>query len=252
VKQKLTIFGLGLFAGLVAGFVITNYLNRPEFAPGASPTAAAQRQGQPPPGDPHTNETGRPEISDEELAHIKQTVDSRPDKYDDQLMLAEYLMRERHEPEDAIKYYERANALKPTEIKPLVGLGDANLDAASSTADEAKRNEMLAKATGYYEKALAVEPKNVNYRTDLGLTYFFRTPPETEKAIAQFRKSLEIDPKHEITLLNLSVALLAKGDAPAAEESITSLAAVNPSNERIPKLRADLDRVKAGEKIPTH
>jgi cytochrome c-type biogenesis protein CcmH/NrfG len=250
VKEKISIFAVGLVVGLVAGFVVTNYLNRPEFAPGAASTTAATRGGQPQPQPgPNANEQ---QISDEELQHIKETVDANPEKYEDQLMLADYLMRIRHMPVDSIKYYERANALKPTELKPLVGLGDANLDAASETTDEAKRNEMLVKATGYYEKALAIEPKNVNLLTDMGLTYFFRSPSETEKAIAQYRKSLAIDPKHEITLLNLTIALLSKGDAPAAEETIATLQSVNPAHERIPQLRANLDKVKTGEKIPSH
>jgi tetratricopeptide (TPR) repeat protein len=254
VKQRISYFVVGLFVGLVAGFVVTNYLNRPEFAPGASAAAGGPGMGQP---DTHEHEdsptgAGQQQISDDELKHIMQQVDSNPDRYEDQLMLAEYLMRVRHQPQDAIKYYERANALKPTELKPLVGLGDANLDAASFAQDEAKRNELLAASALNYEKALAIEPDNVNLLTDMGLSYFFRTPPETDKAIAAYRRSLQVDPKHEITLVNLTVALTAKGDAQAAEETLARLQAVNPNNQKLAQLRGDLEKVKSGEKIPSH
>jgi tetratricopeptide (TPR) repeat protein len=256
VKEKISIFVVGLFVGLVVGFIVTNYLNRPEFAPGAGAMAGTPggMPGGAPGGAPGANPSGagQQQISDEELKHIMQQVDSNPDRYEDQLMLAEYLMRVRHQPQDAIKYYERANALKPNELKPLAGLGDANLDAAGFTQDEAKRNDLLRASAAAYEKALAIEPDNINYRTDMGLAYFFRTPPEVDKAIAEYRKSLEVDPKHEITLVNLAVALTAKGDVAAAEETIARIQTVNPNNQKLQQLRADLLKVQSGEKIPSH
>ena len=169
MKQKISYLVLGLFVGLVVGFMVTNYLNRPEFAVGKQ-TAAAQAGGgggMPSTGPGTVNDEADPhgggqQISDEELQHIKQQVDAHPEKYDDQLMLAEYLLRVRHEPKDAIAYYERASQLKPDELKPIVGLGDANFDAASpQDGDESNFDSaMLKKAGDYYEKALAIDPKN--------------------------------------------------------------------------------------------
>jgi len=250
VKQKVSIFVLGLFIGLVAGFVVTNYLNRPEFAPAASTASAGPNQSSAP-GAPGAN-AEQPQISDDELQHIIQVVDSKPEDYNAQFGLGEFLMREKQQPLDAIKYYERANKLKPTEIKPIVGLADAHLDAAASVSDAAKRNEMLEKATSYYTKALEIEPDNVNFRTDMGLSYFFREPPQADKAIAEYRKSLAIDPKHQITLLNLTIAQMKKGDVAGAEQSLGQLEAVNPQHPRIAQLRAELGKSKTGEQIPSH
>jgi tetratricopeptide (TPR) repeat protein len=248
VKQKVSIFVLGLFLGLVTGFIVTNYLNRPEFAPAAATASGGPNQ----PGGPPATNAEQPQISDDELAHIIQVVDSKPDDYNAQFGLGEFLMRERQQPLEAIKYYEQASKLKPTESKPIIGLADAHLDAASATEDATKRNELLAKATSYYEKALALEPDNINLRTDMGLTYFFREPPQADRAIAEYRKSLQVDPKHQITLLNLTIALMKKGDLAAAEESLGQLEAVNPKHPRIAQLRAEIEKTRSGQQIPSH
>jgi tetratricopeptide (TPR) repeat protein len=261
VKQKVMLFVAGLFVGLVAGFIVTNYLNRPEFAVGqqtasANARPAGQPAGQPAAeGAPGSQPGNAPTLTEEDLAHIKQQVDSRPESYEDNLMLAEYLLRVRGVPKDSLTYYERAHKLKPSEVKPLMGLGDGHFDAAASPDEHGHAvydSAMLAKAAEFYEKALAVDPRNVNARTDLGLTYFFRTPQDVDRAIAEYRKSLAIDPEHDKTLQNLTAALLAKGDVAEAEKTLVALRAVNGSNPALPQLQSNLERVKSGEQIPSH
>ena len=259
MKQKVSIFAVGLFVGLVVGFIVTNHFNRPEFAVGKPGSAAANSASTPggnaSQGDGPIDPSGGDEaqISDEELQHIKQAVDANPDKYDDQVMFAEYLLKMRHDPAAAIAYYERANKLKPNDLKSLVGLANATFDAAApEDGTSAYDDDRLKKATGYYEKALAIDPKDVNVRTDMALTYFFRTPPETDRAIAEFRRSLAIDPRHQITLQNLTAALTTKGDLQAAEQTLAQLQSVAPGNPAIPQLRADIEKARSGQKIPSH
>jgi tetratricopeptide (TPR) repeat protein len=259
MKQKISFFAAGMVAGLVVGFIVTNYLNRPEFAVGQEGTASASTRpagaAPGPPSAPAANSTGAPAVSDEELARIKQQVDSRPESYEDQLMLGEYLLRIKGVAQDSLKYYARANTLKPGELKPIMGLADGHFDAAQRTDEHGHPGydpQMLKKAAGYYERALAIDPKNVNARTDLGLTYFFGTPSDPDRAIAEYRKSLAIDPKHDKTLQNLAAALVAKGDVAAAEQTMGQLEAVAPGNPAIAQLRTSLEKVKAGEKVPTH
>ena len=44
----------------------------------------------------------------------------------------------------------------------------------------------------WYHRALALDPKNVNARTDLGTAYFYSG--RSQDALAEYRKSLAIDP----------------------------------------------------------
>ena len=49
-------------------------------------------------------------------------------------------------------------------------------------------------AIEYYERALRVEPRNANVRTDMGTAYFYLG--DSDRAIQEFQASLKDDPKH--------------------------------------------------------
>jgi len=112
----------------------------------------------------------------------------------------------------------------------LVALGNMTFDLKRYT--EAER---------WYQEALKLNPRDVNVRTDLGLSYFLREPKEIDKAIAEYRTSLGYDPRHEQTLQNLISALVAKGDKAAARPYLQQLEQVNPNNQALPQLRTQLN-----------
>ena len=53
------------------------------------------------------------------------------------------------------------------------------------------------------QRALKLDPNNVNVSTDLGVSYYYTNQPD--KALEQFDQSLKIDPKHAKTLLNVGI-----------------------------------------------
>ncbi len=63
--------------------------------------------------------------------------------------------------------------------------------------------ERYPEAVTWYEAALKVNPKHVNASTDLGIAYYYSNQPD--RALAQFDRSLAIDPKHSKTLLNQGI-----------------------------------------------
>jgi tetratricopeptide (TPR) repeat protein len=134
----------------------------------------------------------------------------------------------------------RANALRPDSYETIVALGNTNFDAG--------RYEM---AERWYTAALAKNPQDVNVRTDLGLTFLIRDPgQDVDRAIKEFRRSLEIEPRHEQTLQNLVVALTKKGNIREADAALKKLSEVNPSNQSLAKLRTDLDAARSASKQP--
>lgn len=247
MKQRISYFVVGLFVGLIVGFIVTNHLNRPEFAPGrktaGNPPIAPGAQ-EPGGQDPHGGA-----LTDEQMATAKERVDADPQNYQNQLMFAEALYKMRRQPEEAVVYYERAHKLKPDALEPVMGLANSYFDMAEMKDHDAATFD---KAASWYEKALELDPKNVNARTDLGLTYFYRDPPDVDRAISNYKKSLEVQPDHEITLGNYAVALMTKGDVAGAEQMLARLEKAKPDSQMLPQLRANLDRVRRGEKIPTH
>jgi tetratricopeptide (TPR) repeat protein len=132
--------------------------------------------------------------------------------------------------DDVLEFLLRANQLQPDNLEPVVALGNVNYDTGNYQAAEK-----------WYTAALAKTPNDINVRTDLGLTFLLRNPPDNERALAEFRRSLQLDPNHEPTLQNMVVALTRKGDKTEARATLAKLESLNPANPALPQLRSGLD-----------
>jgi tetratricopeptide (TPR) repeat protein len=75
---------------------------------------------------------------------------------------------------------------------PRVQLGNLYFDA-----------ERYGDAITWYTDALKLSPSDVNVSTDLGVSYYYSNQPD--KALEQFDRSLQIDPRHGKTLLNVGI-----------------------------------------------
>jgi tetratricopeptide (TPR) repeat protein len=97
----------------------------------------------------------------------------------------------------------------------------------------------------WYQRALEIDPKNVNARTDLGTAYFYLGRPQD--ALEQYRQSLEMDPKHEPTLLNsIVVNLEGTHDLAAAQRAWDRLHKLNPNQPALASLKEKLDSARTG------
>ncbi|HEX7177332.1 MAG TPA: tetratricopeptide repeat protein [Pyrinomonadaceae bacterium] len=236
-KENVLYSIIGLLLGYVVAFTFVTYVNQREAGAGA--TAAAVQGGAEP-------ATGRPAGSAQEeeirerLRQIDAAAREQPEDFDLQ-MRAGQAHGAIGEFEEAIDFLSRARELRPDDYDVTVELGNQNFEAG--------RYEV---AERWYKEALAKNPDDINVRTDLGLTFFFRTPRDTESALAEFRRSLERDPRHELTLQNMTAVLASRAalrDADAAlrrksleeaEQTLVRLEALNPSNPSLPKLRDSL------------
>lgn len=222
-KENLLFVIIGLLAGLIIGFVFANTVNQRGAAPVAGPMT--QNANMPPdhPQVPGTSGGMQPEVQ----AAIDQAK-KEPDNFDAQLKAAEfYYQIQRFD--GAIEFLKKANQLKPDSREVIVHLGNAYFDLGKY--EEAEK---------WYTSALAKKADDVNVRTDLGLTFIFRDKPDYDRAIAEFQKSLALDPNHPQTLQNLTVAYTKKGDAERANQTLTTLEVLDPTNESIAKLREDI------------
>ncbi|MBK8304729.1 MAG: tetratricopeptide repeat protein [Chloracidobacterium sp.] len=156
-------------------------------------------------------------------------AEKSPNDADAQLKAAE-LYYQINRFDEAITYLKKAYELKPDDLEVLVHLGNANFDG-----------EHYEEAEKWYVAALAKKPDDVNVRTDLGLTFVFRSPPNFDRAIQEFNRSLEKDPNHIQTLQNLTVAYNKKGDTAKARATLARLESVDPGNSAIKQLRSEVD-----------
>ena len=93
---------------------------------------------------------------------------------------------------DRVKELETLAAQNPKDAQPRVLLGNMFFDA-----------EKYPEAITWYEQALTLTPSNPDVSTDLGVAYYYMN--QNDRALAQFDKSLTMDPKHIKTLLNVGI-----------------------------------------------
>ena len=217
---------LGLIIGLVIGFLFANNVNR------SSPTNAIStseltestisQNGLPPDHPPLGTSSG--ESTGAPLPQVTEAIERarrNPNDYEAQMTAADlYYQIQRFD--EAASLYEAAVKLRPAEAEPLIKAGNAHFDS-----------EQYVEAEKWYLRALEKEPRNVNVRTDLGLTFFLRQPSDVQRAIKEYNASLAIDPQHEVTLQNLTVAYREAGDTDNLRATVERLRKVNPNNRAI-------------------
>lgn len=234
MNKENSLFGIvGLLVGLIVGFMFANSVNK--GAIDGSPAAAMKLNSNIPPGHPDIGTTGAaPGSTGGMQPEVQAAIDKAkqsPDDFDAQVAAADmYYQISRFD--DAIALLKRANQLKPDDREVIVHLGNANFDG--NHYEEAEK---------WYVAALAKKADDVNVRTDLGLTFVFRDPPNYDRAIQEFNKSLETDPNHIQTLQNLTVAYTKKGDSAKAALTLSKLENADPKNTAIAKLRDDIQQL---------
>ena len=141
---------------------------------------------------------------------------------------------------EAGRLLDRAYQNNPKDYEVTVALGDTYFDIGYNQKD----NTQYEKARGFYQKALEQKPSDVDVRTDFGLTYFLTEPPEYEKAIAEFQKSLQTNPKHEKTLQVMAQTLLAQNKVAEAEKFVARLKETNAGNQYLAQLQSKIADLK--------
>ncbi|MDT4956058.1 MAG: hypothetical protein QOJ02_4196 [Acidobacteriota bacterium] len=240
-KDNIMFSIIGVLLGVIVGYVFATNINQRDTAtrPPASTTAGQIAPDSDLPENhpqiPSNAEKEQGGESSDDAAALKQ-AQVEPNNFDAQMQAAAILYQNRRF-DEAIQLLMHANQLRPDALETIVALGNTNFDAG--------RYEIAEK---WYTAALVKNPKDVNVRTDLGLSFMFQEPPDVERAIKEFRKSLETDPGHEQTLQNLAVALTKNGNLNEAEATLKKLSEVNPGNESLTKLRSDLEAARTSSK----
>lgn len=132
-----------------------------------------------------------------------------------------------------IQTLEQQSAANPQDPAPPLKLADYFYDQGE-----------FEQAIGWYQKALKLNPKDVNASTDLGTCYFNLGRPDD--ALRQFHNSLTIEPRHQPTLYNIVVVLMeGKHDYKAARQAWGTLHRLNPDYPNLDRLKQRLDEARA-------
>ena len=120
----------------------------------------------------------------------------------------------------------------PNDFDSLVKLGNVFYDG-----------QQFANAIQYYERALALQPENVDVRTDMGTAYWYSG--NADKALAELQTSLKYKPGHPQTLFNLGwVRWQGKADPKGAIEAWQQLLKTNPDYPEKQKVEQYIAKAK--------
>jgi len=140
---------------------------------------------------------------------------------------------------DPLESASKINTLKeivkkdPKNLPALVELGNLYFDT-----DQPKE------AIEAYSQYLVIKPDNPDVRTDMGIMY--RKLGQFDRAIEEFRKAAQSDPKHVNSRYNLGLVLLHdKQDIKGAVKAWEDYLRVDPNSERAQRIRAQTEKMKA-------
>ncbi len=131
-----------------------------------------------------------------------------------------------------IRFLEEKAAKQPNDPKLRLQLANFFYD-----------QKQFGQAIDWYERALELDSRNVNARTDLGTCYFNLGRPR--EAIREYGRSLALEPGHQPTLFNLIIANLeGTHDLAAAQAAWDRLHRLNPNYPGIEQLKQGLENAQ--------
>jgi tetratricopeptide (TPR) repeat protein len=228
-RENILFSAVGLLLGYVIAFHLVVYYNQSSVAQTAADAAVS---GEELPAD-HPSVAAERERLLAAAEESGRAAREKPQDFDVQMKAAESYF-EAGSFEDAIDFMTRANRLRPDDYKTVVRLG--------TVYSSAGRFEDAAR---WYTAALAKRPDDCDARSELALTYFMRTPSQPDKAVAELRRSLEIDPNHVPSLHNLTLMLLETKQYAESASMLARLEQADPTYAQLPRLRGEVERARA-------
>jgi len=232
MNKENTLFGIvGLLLGLIVGFMFANNVN--QKAAYNAPNAAVKQNPNMPEGHPDISGMNQMNASAPQIQAATERAQQEPENFEAQIKAAE-MNYQIEQYDKAIEFLKIANKLKPEDYPTVVNIGNAYFD-----------NGNYAEAERWYASALEKKAEDENVRTDLGLTFIFRDPPDYDRAIKEFETVLAKNINHPQALQNLTVAYTKKGNAAKATETVNKLEEVDPTNAAVGKLREEIKKIEA-------
>jgi tetratricopeptide (TPR) repeat protein len=155
--------------------------------------------------------------------------------------------------EEASKFFKTAES--------WIKAGDQYYQAYTFAVDQADQTRWAAKAQEFFRKVLDENPKNLEVKTKLAMTYLSSSPMQ---GVLMLREVLAADPTNELALLNMGMLSIQSGQHDKAVERLEELIKINPdhtqghlllgialmnSGEEV-RARAQFEKVKQMDKDP--
>jgi cytochrome c-type biogenesis protein CcmH/NrfG len=134
-------------------------------------------------------------------------------------------------------------ASKIQALKDILKKDPKNLGAWSELGNLYFDSDQPKEAVEAYNQYLAIKPDNADVRTDLGIMY--RKIGDFDRALQEFRKAAQSDPKHVNSRYNIGIVLLHdKQDIKGAIQAWEEYLKVDTSSERALRLKGQIEKMK--------
>ena len=134
-------------------------------------------------------------------------------------------------------------ASKIQSLKDIVKKDPKNLPAWVELGNLYFDSGQPKEAIEAYRQYLAVKTDNSDVRTDMGIMY--RALGDFDRAIEEFKKAAQSDPKHINSRYNIGVVLLHdKGDIKGAIKAWEDYLKVDPKGEKAERVRGQMENLK--------
>jgi tetratricopeptide (TPR) repeat protein len=134
-------------------------------------------------------------------------------------------------------------ASKIQALKEIVKKDPKNLPAWVELGNLYFDSDQPKEAIEAYSQYLAVKPDNPDVRTDMGIMY--RKLGQFDRAIEEFRRAAQSDPKHINSRYNIGLVLLHdKQDIKGALKAWEEYLKVDPKSERAERVRAQMENLR--------
>lgn len=105
--------------------------------------------------------------------------------------------------------------------------GDSYYQAYTFALNANKQGNLGEKSREQFQKVLDMNPKNLEAKTKMGMTYLSSAPMQ---GVAMLKEVLEADPKNELALFNMGMLSIQSGQNEKAVNWLSQLVAVNPAH----------------------
>ena len=134
-------------------------------------------------------------------------------------------------------------ASKIETLKEIVRKDPKNLPAWVELGNLYFDSNQPKEAIEAYSQYLAIKPDSADVRTDMAIMY--RNFGEMDRALEQFQKAAQSDPKHVNSRYNIGIVLLHdKQDIKGAIKAWEEYLKVDPKSERAERVRAQMENLK--------
>ncbi len=129
---------------------------------------------------------------------------------------------------DSAAWYGEQAATFFKTTKSYLKAGNSYYEAYMFALQPEKQKWMAEKAREWLEKAVDANPKNLEAKTKMAMTYLSSSSPM--KGIQMMREVLAEDPKNEFALYNMGMLSVQSGQYDKAVDRLKELMAVNPNH----------------------